>query len=61
MLDRTSADIDTANMRSWTDNANTNAWFYWAMQIASNSASGAPIRDWAALQLPNASAEDALV
>jgi len=48
-------------MRTWTDNANTSAWFYWAMQIASNSAPGAPPRNWAALQLPNARAEDALI
>jgi len=61
MLNRTTIDIDTANMRTWADNANTSAWFYWAMQIASNSAPGAPPRNWAALQLPNARAEDAII
>ncbi|MCL2409365.1 MAG: InlB B-repeat-containing protein [Oscillospiraceae bacterium] len=61
MLNRTIIDIDAANMRTWIDNANTSAWFYWAMQIASNSAPGAPARDWAALQLPNARAEDAII
>ncbi|MCL2827283.1 MAG: InlB B-repeat-containing protein [Oscillospiraceae bacterium] len=61
MLSRTTIDIDTANMRAWIDNANTSAWFYWAMQIASNSAPGASMRNWAALQLPNAKAEDAII
>jgi len=60
VLSRTTIDIDTANMRTWVDNADTNAWFYWAMQIASNSTPGAPIRNWAALELPNARPEDAL-
>ncbi|MCL2392699.1 MAG: InlB B-repeat-containing protein [Oscillospiraceae bacterium] len=61
MLNRTAADIDIANMKTWVDNADTNAWFYWAIQIASNSAAEAPVRDWAALQLPNASAEDSMI
>jgi len=61
MLNRTTTDIDTANMKTWIDNADTSAWFYWAMQIASNSAPGAPTRNWAALQLPNARAEDAII
>ncbi|MCL2562736.1 MAG: InlB B-repeat-containing protein [Oscillospiraceae bacterium] len=61
VLERTSIDIDTTNMISWIDNADTNAWFYWAVQIASNSAPGVPARNWAALTLPNASAEDAIV
>jgi len=61
ILNRTTIDIDTANMKIWEDNANTSAWFYWAMQIASNSAPGVPERNWAALQLPNAKAEDAMI
>ena len=61
MLDLTVADIDTTNMKTWLDNANTNAWFYWAMQIASNPGPGAPARNWAALQLPDARAEDAMI
>jgi len=61
ILARTTSDIDTTNMINWVDNADTNAWFYWAVQIASNPAPGVPARNWAALQLPNASAEDAII
>ncbi|MCL2838142.1 MAG: InlB B-repeat-containing protein [Oscillospiraceae bacterium] len=61
VLSRTATDIDTANMKTWIDNANTSAWFYWAMQIASNSSPQAPARNWAMLQLPNARAEDVII
>jgi len=60
MLSRTVADLDTANMRTWTDNTDTNEWFYWAIQIASNAAPDAPYRNWVALQLPNARPGDVL-
>ena len=54
ILGRTSTDIDTANMRTWVDNTDTSIWYYWAIQIASNSKPDIPYRNWLALQLPNA-------
>ena len=56
----TKDDIDIYNMVTWADNANTDAWYYWAMQIASNSAIGAPMIDWITLQQPNAHASHAI-
>jgi len=57
-LNRTVIDIDTAHMKTWIDNADPSAWFYWAIQIASNATPNAPARNWEALQLPNAKPED---
>jgi len=61
LLQRTTDDIDTTRMRTWVDNANPAAWFYWDKQIASHSAPAAPARNWAALQLPDASPEDVFI
>jgi len=58
MFGRTTANIDTADMQVWTDNLDQNRWYYWSIQIASNAAPGAPYRNWAALELPNARPED---
>jgi len=58
MLERTQADIDSHQMRTWDDNAPGN-WFYWHLQIASISAPGVPTMNWEALQRPNAWPGDA--
>jgi len=58
ILERTAEDIDTTNMKIWSDNLNRNRWYYWVMQIASSDAPDVPYRNWVALQLPNARPED---
>ncbi|MCL2827591.1 MAG: S-layer homology domain-containing protein [Oscillospiraceae bacterium] len=54
VLGRTMDNIDPTTMRLWSDNTDRNAWFFNALQIATNSQPNAPIRNWVALQLPNA-------
>jgi len=59
LLQRTADDIDTAQMLTWADNDNPNAWYYWDIQIASNSAPDVYTPNWVALQRPNARPGDA--
>jgi len=57
VLGRTQANIDRDRMLAWDDNTIYNR-FFWDVQIASNSAPGAPAMYWEALQRPNAQARD---